>query len=377
MEKRNHFGKEISLLGLGTMRLPVIDETPEKIDIAQTEEMFDYAIKNGINYFDTAYMYHNGVSENVTGDILSQYKRDSYCLATKMPAWMAKNEQGIEQIFEDQLKKLKTDYFDFYLCHNLNIPYYPYFKKYKAIEFLMKKKEEGVIKHLGFSFHDTPEVMKQILSDYDWEFGQIQLNYLDWEMQDAKTQYQLLTDKGLPVLIMEPLRGGALATLSPDAVAYLKKEQPDQTPASLALRYAAQLPNVMTVLSGMSNMEQLKQNVETMKNFAPLSEKEQKDVDAALEIYKKNKMIPCTGCRYCDGCPHGVDIATLFEINNHYRLGGSTWSYIQEYEAMKSSAHEDNCTNCEKCVEKCPQGLNIPALLAETGEMISDAYRKN
>ena len=173
MEKRNHFGKEISLLGLGTMRLPVIDETPEKIDIAQAEEMFDYAIKNGINYFDTAYMYHNGVSEKVTGDILSQYKRDSYCIATKMPAWMAKNEQGIERIFEDQLKKLKTDYFDFYLCHNLNIPYYPYFKKYKAIEFLMKKKEEGVIKHLGFSFHDTPEVMKQILSDYDWEFGQI------------------------------------------------------------------------------------------------------------------------------------------------------------------------------------------------------------
>lgn len=376
MEKRNCFGKDISLLGLGTMRLPIFDEKPEKIDIAQTEEMFDYALKNGINYFDTAYMYHNGESETVTGNILSQYKRDTYNLATKMPAWMAKDEDGIKGIFEDQLKKLKTDYFDYYLCHNLNVSYYPYFKKYKAIEFLMKKKEEGVIKHLGFSFHDTPEVMKQILSDFDWEFGQIQLNYLDWEMQDAKTQYQLLTDKGLPVVIMEPLRGGALATLSPQAVEHLNKTHPDQTPASFALRYAAQLPNVMTVLSGMSNMEQLKQNIDTMKHYVPLSDKEQKDLTAALDIYKENKMIPCTGCRYCDGCPHGVDIAGLFEINNHYRLGGSTWSYIQEYEAMKPSTHEDNCTNCQKCVEKCPQSLDIPTLLAETGEMIKAVYAK-
>jgi hypothetical protein len=244
------------------------------------------------------------------------------------------------------------------------------------MEYLSRKKEEGVIKHLGFSFHDTPDVMEQYLADFDWEFGQIQLNYLDWEMQNAKEQYRLLSEKNLPVIIMEPLRGGALATLSPDAVEYLKKTNPTETPASLGLRYAAQLPNVMTVLSGMSNMEQLKQNINTMDHFAPLSEKEQKDIQVALDLYKKNKMTPCTNCRYCDGCPQGVDIAKLFEINNHYRLGGSAWTYIQEYEATKPSTHEDNCTNCGKCVEKCPQGLDIPTLLLKTGEMIKEAYAK-
>lgn len=377
MEKREFFGRETSLLGLGTMRLPVKNGAKDQIDREKAEAMFDYALHHGINYIDTAYMYHGGNAENVTGDILSQYDRKSYVLATKMPAWMARSEEGIERIFEEQLKKLKTDYFDFYLCHNLNIPYYPYFIKYKAMEYLARKKEEGVIKHLGFSFHDTPEVMRRYLSDFDWEFGQIQLNYLDWEMQNAKEQYRLLSKKKLPVIIMEPLRGGALATLCPDAVAHLKKTHPDKTPVSFGLRFAAQLPDVMTVLSGMSSLEQLIENIEIMDHFSPLSETEQKDLDIALSLYKKNKMIPCTGCRYCDGCPHGVNIAAMFEINNHYRLGGSTWTYVQEHESFPSSAHEDNCTACGKCVEKCPQGLDIPALLEETGEMIKEAYRNH
>ena len=377
MKTRKFFDKDVSLLGLGTMRLPVLEGKSGKIDEGQALAMFDCALSHGVNYIDTAYMYHDGNSESFTGKALSHYDRKSFFLATKMPAWMAKNEDGIARIFEEQLTKLKTDYFDFYLCHNLNIPYYPYFQKYKAIEYLAKKKEEGVIKQLGFSFHDTPAVMKQYLADFDWDFGQIQLNYLDWEMQQADEQYRLLTEKGLPVVVMEPLRGGALATLSPDAVAYLKTAVPDSTPASLALRYAAQLPKVMTVLSGMSTLAQLKENIATMDRFQPLSEEEQAAVAKALAIYKENKMIPCTGCRYCKGCPQGVDIAALFEINNHYRLGGSTWTYIQEYEAVKSSVHEDNCTCCEECIEKCPQGLDIPALLEETGRMIREAYKNN
>ncbi|HMM05683.1 MAG TPA: aldo/keto reductase [Clostridiales bacterium] len=377
MEKRKVFDQEISLLGLGTMRLPVKNNEKGEIDKEAASAIFDYALNHGVNYIDTAYMYHNGNAEAFTGEVLAQYDRKSYVLATKMPAWLAHSEAGVERIFEGQLKKLKTDYFDFYLCHNLNIPYYPYFKKYKVMEYLARKKEEGLIKHLGFSFHDTPEVMKQYLADFDWEFGQIQLNYLDWEMQKAKEQYQLLTDKKLPVIVMEPLRGGALATLSPDALNHLQKTHPTKTPADLGLRFAAQLPNVMTVLSGMSSLKQLKENIETMDHFAPLSEAEQKNLNIALTLYKENKMIPCTGCRYCDGCPQGVDIATMFEINNHYRLGGSTWTYVQEYESLPSSAHEDNCTACGKCVEKCPQGLDIPALLEKTGEMIKAAYRNS
>lgn len=376
MEKRNFFGKDISLLGLGTMRLPVMNDDNGKIDRNKAEEMFDYALQHGINYFDTAYMYHNYTSEDVTGEILSHYKRDSFYLATKMPGWLLKSESDLDKVFNEQLKKLKTDYFDFYLCHDLNTGYYPYYTKYKIMEYLSKKKEEGYIKHLGFSFHDTPDVLKQYLADFDWEFGQIQLNHIDWEMQDAKTQYEMLTEKGIPVIIMEPLRGGALATLSEDAVGHIKKTMPEQTAVSLALRFAAQLPNVMTVLSGMSNMEQLSENIETMTDFAPLSEMEAKEFNRAMDIYKSKKMIPCTGCRYCEGCPHGVDIATLFAMNNRYRLGGGGWAYIREYEKLSSSVTEDNCTNCERCVEKCPQGLNIPALLAETGEMIKEAYRK-
>lgn len=377
METRKFFNQDISLLGIGTMRLPIKNDKKDEIDREKTAAMFDYALKHGVNYIDTAYMYHGGTAESVTGDILSQYDRKSYLITTKMPAWMARSETEIEMIFEEQLKKLKTDYFDFYLCHNLNIPYYSYFQKYRAMDYLARKREEGVIKHLGFSFHDTPEVMKQYLADFDWDFGQIQMNYLDWEMQNAKEQYRLLTEKKLPVIVMEPLRGGALARLSPDATAHLKKTHPEQTPASLALRFAGQLPNVMTVLSGMSSLEQLAQNIETMDHFTPLTEEEQKDIDIALDLYKKSKMIPCTGCRYCDGCPQGVDIAKMFEINNHYRLGGSVWTYVQEYEATKPSTHEDNCVNCGECVEKCPQGLDIPALLEETGEMIKEAYKKN
>ena len=376
MEKRKFFGKEISLLGLGTMRLPVIDGKNGCIDQSEAEKMFDYAIQNGINYFDTAYMYHNHTSENVTGEILSHYDRDKFYLATKMPAWLAKNEQDIEKIFEDQLRKLKTDYFDFYLCHDLNSGYYPFYEKYKVTEFLNKKKQEGYIKHLGFSVHDTPENLKKYLNAFDWEFAQIQLNYIDWELQDAKTQYQMLTDKGLPVIIMEPLRGGALATLSVDANDHITKTMPGQTAASLGLRYAAQLPNVMTVLSGMSTMDQLRENITTFSSYSSFSDLETKEYAYAMELYKNKNMIPCTGCRYCDGCPHGVDIASLFAANNRYRLGGSAWAYIRDYELIKSSATEDNCTNCEKCLDKCPQGLQIPTLLAETGKMITEAYRK-
>lgn len=376
MEKRTFFGKEISLLGLGTMRLPVIDGKNGQIDREKAEEMFDYAIQKGINYFDTAYMYHDFTSEDITGDILAQYKRDSFYLATKMPAWLSKGKDGIEKIFEEQRKKLKTDYFDFYLCHDLNSGNYPLYEKYQVAEFLNRKKQEGYIKHLGFSVHDTPENLKRYLSAFDWEFAQIQLNAVDWELQDAKTQYRLLSERGLPVIIMEPLRGGALATLSSDAAEHIKTALPGQTPASLGLRYAAQLSNVMTVLSGMSSMEQLEENIDTMSHFAPLSEKEAKEYGYAIEQYKKKKMIPCTGCRYCDGCPHGVDIASLFAANNRYRLGGSPWAYIRDYEQIKASATEDNCTNCEKCLDKCPQGLEIPSLLAETGKMITEAYRK-
>ena len=316
MEMRQYrdTGVEVSLLGMGCMRLPKLDPEKPDIDYVKAQEIIDYAYSHGVNYFDTAYVYHGGQSESFIGQALKKYPRESYFLATKMPIWCVKKQEDVERIFNEQLQKCQVDYFDFYLFHAQDAGNFKKCQEFGVYEFLSRMKAEGKIRRLGFSFHDTPEVLRHICDTYDWDFAQIQLNYLDWEMQDARTQYQILADRGIPVVVMEPVRGGALASPCDAANILFREERPDKSVASWAIRFVASLPGVLTVLSGMSDMEQVRDNVDTMTNFEPLTERDREIIDAALEAYRKKDTVPCTGCRYCMDCPFGVDIPKMFAL---------------------------------------------------------------
>lgn len=365
---------KVSLLGMGCMRLPKVDPEKEDIDYEKAQEIIDYAYANGVNYFDTAYGYHGGQSELFVGQALKKYPRESFFLASKMPIWCVKEKGDVERIFNEQLKKCQTEYFDFYLFHAQNAANFQKCQEFGVYEFLSQMKAEGKIRRLGFSFHDTPEVLRHICDTYPWDFAQIQLNYLDWEMQDAKTQYQILNDREIPVIVMEPVRGGVLASPCEAADILFREERPDKSVASWAIRFAASLPGVLTVLSGMSNMEQVRDNVETMTRFEPLTDREREVIDEALEAYRKKDTVPCTGCRYCMDCPFGVDIPKMFSLYNHYVLDRDGEDYLEAYEAQPESERADQCQACGACMEKCPQHIRIPdqmVTIRETVEKIS------
>ena len=365
---------KVSLLGMGCMRLPKVDPEKEDIDCEKAQEIIDYAYANGVNYFDTAYGYHGGQSELFVGQALKKYPRESFFLASKMPIWCVKEKGDVERIFNEQLKKCQTEYFDFYLFHAQNAANFQKCQEFGVYEFLSQMKAEGKIRRLGFSFHDTPEVLRHICDTYPWDFAQIQLNYLDWEMQDAKTQYQILNDREIPVIVMEPVRGGVLASPCEAADILFREERPDKSVASWAIRFAASLPGVLTVLSGMSNMEQVRDNVDTMTRFEPLTDREREVIDEALEAYRKKDTVPCTGCRYCMDCPFGVDIPKMFSLYNHYVLDRDGEDYLEAYEAQPESERADQCQACGACMEKCPQHIRIPdqmVTIRETVEKIS------
>ena len=365
---------KVSLLGMGCMRLPKVDPEKEDSDYEKAQEIIDYAYANGVNYFDTAYGYHGGQSELFVGQALKKYPRESFFLASKMPIWCVKEKGDVERIFNEQLQRCQTDYFDFYLFHSQNAANFQKCQEFGVYEFLSQMKAEGKIRRLGFSFHDTPEVLRHICDTYPWDFAQIQLNYLDWEMQDAKTQYQILNDREIPVIVMEPVRGGALASPCEAADILFREERPDKSVASWAIRFAASLPGVLTVLSGMSNMEQVRDNVDTMARFEPLTDREREVIDEALEAYRKKDTVPCTGCRYCMDCPFGVDIPKMFSLYNHYVLDRDGEDYLEAYEAQPESERADQCQACGACMEKCPQHIRIPdqmVTIRETVEKIS------
>jgi len=351
------------LLGFGMMRLPRISPDKPEIDYKITEKMIARAMEAGVNYFDTAYMYHNGLSEKCAGDLLTKYPRDSYYLADKMPPWYAKNEGDLEKIFQEQLKRCKADYFDFYLIHSQDASNWAHTKRLHVYEFLKKKKDAGFIRRLGFSFHDSPEVLKEIAVAYPWDFAQIQLNYLDWDLYRSREQYEILTKAGIPVIVMEPLRGGSLASLNPRATDILKKANPGSGNASWAFRYAASLPNVLTVLSGMSLPEHLEDNLKTFSPFKPLTDPERKELAKALEAYRKQLAIPCTGCRYCMPCPAGVEIPRIFGHYNQYKVNGNRWLFRNSYNTIPEESRASECVNCGKCVKHCPQHIDIPRQL--------------
>ena len=359
-------GKEkVSLLGFGCMRLPRLYPDKPEIDTELGQRMVDYAYSHGVNYFDTAYPYHEGLSEPFIGAALSKYPRESYNLVTKLPTWLINGEADIEHYFNEQLQKCGVDYFDFYLVHSLNAERFETVQKLHIFENLCELKAKGKIRHIGFSFHDKPDVLEGILAAHDCEFVQIQLNYLDWELQDARRQYELIEQKGIQCTIMEPVRGGMLATLTPEAVDCFQQANPNVSTASWAIRYAASLPNVLTVLSGMTNFDHVTDNVATMEAFRPLSQQEREVIDHALAAYRKAVTIPCTGCRYCMDCPAGVSIPEVFAAYNRYATSKSRSMFEELYHALDAGQRADNCVACGTCLSKCPQHIDIPKHMKE------------
>ena len=251
------------------------------------------------------------------------------------------------------------------MLHSLDSVNWELAQKFQAYEFLTRMKKEGKIRRLGFSFHDTPELLQKIVNAREWDFAQIQLNYLDWELYRSREQYEILTRAGIPVIVMEPLRGGALATLSPDASAILKKADPDSSNAAWALRYVASLPNVLCVLSGRSLPEHMEDNLRTFSPLKPLTEVERKTLAQALLAYRKHLAVPCTACRYCMPCPVGVEISKIFGLYNQYKISGNKWLFSNNYKAIAEDARASACVNCGRCVKHCPQKINIPRELAK------------
>ncbi|MBO4632036.1 MAG: aldo/keto reductase [Lentisphaeria bacterium] len=343
------------------MRLP---EQNGKIDLPAAETMVALAMEHGCNYFDTAYVYEG--SEEFIGKILSRYPRNSYYLTSKMPIHRLKSKEDMERIFQEQLRRTRAGYFDFYFMHWLNRKHWQMAQEFQVWEFLKKKKAEGRIRRIGFSFHDEPELLEIIAKAHPWELIQIQLNYLDWEVCRAQEMYEVLTRMGIPISVMEPLKGGALVKLNDSARKIFTDAKPDASIASWGLRYAASLPNVQVVLSGMSSMEQVKDNLCTFTNFTPLTDVERKTLANALTEYRRTGAVPCTGCRYCKPCPHGVDIPRNLALYNQIKSTGSTGHAGMVYQAMAAQERASNCTGCGACRPRCPQEIDIPARLKET-----------
>jgi predicted aldo/keto reductase-like oxidoreductase len=345
-----------------------------RIDRERAQEIIDYAIAQGINYFDTAYVYHNGESEKFLGDALKKVPRDSYCLATK---FFVLANPDVKAVFEEQLERLQTDYIDFYLLHavGMNPPERYLDKQYGIMDYLLEQKKAGRIRYLGFSFHGKPEQLEETLNAYDWDFVQIQLNYLDWTLQDAKKQYEMLAERGIPVIVMEPLRGGRLASLDPELDAQLKAAQPDRSVASWAFRWLLKLEQVHVILSGMSELSQIKDNVATFSREEPLTDAENALLIKAGETLVKKLNVPCTGCRYCcDECPQGLDIPLFMRVYNEYSLTESPMTLGQLRHLEKGKTPED-CIACGMCTRHCPQSIDIPDVIKKLAEAAAK-YRK-
>ena len=367
-------GLKLSALGMGAMRLPVIDGDDAKVDAAAAQEMVDYAMEHGINYYDTAWGYHNGNSELVMGQALSKYPRENFYLATKFPGYDLSNMDKVEEIFEKQLEKCQVSYFDFYLFHNvceMNIDAY-LDPKYGIYEYLMKQKENGRIRHLGFSAHGSYEVIKRFLEAYGehMEFCQLQINYVDWSFQDAKKKVELLKSYGIPVWVMEPLRGGRLAKLPENAEKQLKELRPDEKIPAWAFRFLQTIPEVTMVLSGMSNYEQMKENIQTFETEKLLSETEMETLLSVADGML-NGTLPCTACHYCvSHCPQGLDIPALLELYNEHNFTGGGFIAPMALMAIPKEKHPDACVGCRSCEEVCPQQIKISEAMADFAEKL-------
>lgn len=365
----------LSALGMGAMRLPLFDGDDTKIDEEKTADMVAYAMEHGINYYDTAWGYHGGNSELVMGKILSKYPRDSFYLATKFPGYEIANMERVGEIFERQLEKCQVEYFDFYLFHNvceMNIDSY-LDEKYGIYEYLLKQKENGRIRHLGFSAHGSYDVMERFLKAYGekMEFCQIQLNYIDWSFQDAKSKVDLLNKYNIPIWVMEPLRGGKLAKLTEDAKEKLKELRPDEGIPAWAFRFLQTIPNVTMILSGMSNFEQVQDNIKTFETDKPLSDEEMKVLLEIADSMLHSNLL-CTACHYCTShCPKGLDIPTLLELYNEHKFTGGGFLAPMALMAMPEEKHPSACVGCRSCEAVCPQQIKISEAMSDFAEKLA------
>lgn len=367
MEKNEIF--DVSKLGFGLMRLP---EKDGEIDYDHVCRMVDKYMEAGLNYFDTAYVYHSGKSEVAARECLvKRYPRESFKIATKLPSWCMKSKDDRDRIFNEQLERTGVDYFDFYLLHSLEDGNnYDTYEQLDCFNWGLQKKREGKIKHFGFSYHGTPELLEVVLDRHpEIEFVQIQLNYADWKnpIVHSGELYEILSRRNVPMIIMEPVKGGTLASLMPELEAKLKAARPDSSIASWAMRFVGSLDGIITILSGMSNDEQMQDNLNTFTNFEPLSDSEKMLIEEVTEVMFNSPLIGCTSCRYCcDGCPSGINIPEVFRVLNTIRLYGEEWRSGNVYKVLtEKSGKAKDCIACGQCESVCPQHLSIIELLAE------------
>lgn len=370
-------GKKLSALGLGCMRFPMLEnkQNDGDIDIAKTEEIFDIAIKNGINYFDTAWGYHSGMSEPTVGKILSKYPRDSFYLATKFPGYDLGNMGKAEEIFNKQLSRLQTDYVDFYLIHTVsesNIEHYLNDEKYGDFSYFVEQKRIGRIKHIGFSVHASLEITKRFLEKYGEhiDFVQVQLNYIDWNYQDAKAKVELLNSKNIPIWVMEPVRGGRLANIDQKYSDKLSALRPDETTPSMAFRFLQSIKGVTMVLSGMSSKEQLLENIKTFSEEKPLNDGEFKTLISIGDEMMGKKSFPCTACNYCTSyCPMELNIPWYIKLYNEHTFEENSVIAPEEIAKVEKDKLPSACVACRACENVCPQQIKISEMMKEFAEI--------
>ena len=360
-------------LGFGLMRLPYANNPANgNVDMETTKKMVDAYMAEGFSYFDTAAVYHGGHSEEVFGELVAKrYPREQFQVTSKMPLWGKKDPSELQKVFDEQLEKCCVDHFDYYFLHCLGKDLFKTAEQLKAFEWMQEMKKQGKILHPGFSFHDTADVLEEILTAHpEVELVQLQINYIDWESENVQSRkcYEVACKHGVLVSIMEPVKGGSLANVTDDVKKIFNDYNPKASVASWAVRYAASLDNILVVLSGMSNMEQLQDNMSYMKDFVPLNKEEYECISKAVKAINENILIPCTACRYCtEGCPAKINIPRYFELyneQNRYGVNLFKWHYNEE---KKNSGGPLDCIECGQCEHHCPQKLKIVSLLKEVG----------